>query len=405
MMIKRIIRNNMRRPLYSVAVLLFAAVLAVVLCYLYQSGVEEQASFEDSYASVPVTFRVTDLDGSKPRSIEGWIVDLFGERGLQPNLAPYVGQLHIRVSINGDFAYTGTDENGQPQEISTNKTLAGVSSLYVAEELTENWGGKVHWRDGYDESILNTEESVCLVPEGMKDVQQVMAHFEWQTYVGSGKYVTRTCDKTLQVVGYYVDKGNSRLYSPYLLVKQVHAQLGASKEIEELCAVLNDNNNLAALKETGAKWFAAPNPAGDKTPWGRFGFEYYSYAMDINDTMLTNLEYSMKNSMRLNQLASIAIFFMSAGAGFLTGFLVIRSRKREIALMRTMGASHPSIFAELALEQFACIVLGIILGGSYTLWQPMGRLCLFGAIYVSGLTVALLVFLRKNLLTTIKEDE
>ena len=126
--------------------------------------------------------------------------------------------------------------------------------------------------------------------------------------------------------------------------------------------------------------------------------------MDIDDSMLKSLEVSMKNSLRLNQLASAVVFALSAGAGFLTGFLVIRSRKREIGLMRTLGASHPSIFAELALEQMLCIALGIGLGGSYTLWEPVRQLIVFAAIYTAGLVVALLIFMRENLLATLKEE-
>ena len=73
--------------------------------------------------------------------------------------------------------------------------------------------------------------------------------------------------------------------------------------------------------------------------------------------------------------------------------------------MRTMGASAAAIFAEFALEQVLCLAAGVLLGGSYFLWQPLDRLALFGGIYTAGLAIALVIFLRKNLLTTIKEDE
>ena len=113
----------------------------------------------------------------------------------------------------------------------------------------------------------------------------------------------------------------------------------------------------------------------------------------------------MKSSMQLNKLASVVVFILSAGAGFFTGFLIIRARKREIALMRTLGASHAAIFLDLALEQTVCVLAGILLGGIVFLWQPIDRLAIFGGIYAAGLALALVIFLRKNLLTTIKEDE
>lgn len=406
-MFKRMIRNNLRRPLYSAAVLLFAMVMTVVLCYLHKAGEDELRSYEQTYASVPVTFRVTDLDGSKPDVIYGWLVDLFRGGGLHPHLESFVGQLHVRVSEDGSYTYTTTDKNGLPEERSGEVEVAGIGSFYVAEELTENWGGEVHWFEGFDESILAKEEWVCLVPESKKDVKQMEMTF---SYTFSSSLViqetqTRTIKKTLTVVGYYIDKGNSRFYCPYPTMEQIYAELGKSKEIEELCAVLNDNNRLPELRETAAYWFAEPNPSGEKTPWGRYTYEYYLYALDIDDYMLRSLESNMKSSMQLNQLASVAVFFLSAGAGFLTGFLVIRSKKREIALMRTMGASHPAIFLELALEQLLCIAAGIFLGGAFFLWQPLRKLALFGGIYCIGLSVALVIFLCKNLLTTIKEDE
>ena len=52
-----------------------------------------------------------------------------------------------------------------------------------------------------------------------------------------------------------------------------------------------------------------------------------------------------------------------------------------------------------------CVAVGTVLGGSYALWRPVGQLGLFLAIYFLGLSAALLIFLRRNLLTTMKEDE
>ena len=66
-MFQNILRRNLRQPLMGLAVLLFAAVLTVVLCYLHKSSQEELRSYEETYASVPVFFKVVDLDGSKPK--------------------------------------------------------------------------------------------------------------------------------------------------------------------------------------------------------------------------------------------------------------------------------------------------------------------------------------------------
>lgn len=395
-MLKRIFRRNTRQPLSNIAVILFAAVLAVVMCFLHSAAEAEQKSFEQTYASVPVFFKIVDLDGSKvkaPGGIEGWVVDLFTERGLQPNLSPFVEEIHTRVSY--PLVQYGSDQI----------TVTGITSTYVAEELTAGWGGSVHWREGYDESIFKSGEFVCVVPELLQEAQEVELTFTHLIYTDKTDPLVRRFTQTFKVVGYYTDPGNSRFYIPYPTMEWIHGKQGKSKAIEGLGAILNDNYQLDALREAAGQWFAEPNPTGAQTPWGRFDYEYYLYATDIDDTVLKNLSANIKNSMRLNSLASAVIFVLSAGAGFLTGFLVIRSRKREIVLMRTMGASQLSIYLELALEQLVCIALGIAIGGGYSLWQPILQLCLFGGIYYIGLTAALILFLRIDLLSTMKEDE
>ena len=402
--IRQILRRNIRQPVFALAVVLFAAVLTVVLCHLYKTEQEEQRSLAQTYASVPVTFRITELDGSLPSQVPGWIADLFTERGMGPNLAPFVGSLHVRINFGGSYYYTKTDESGAEREILDGCVFSGIHSLRVAEELTEDWGGKVCWYDGYDESILATEEPVCLVPESRKDLQELKLRFTYNT-MHNGITYDRTCEKVLKVAGYYIDEGNSNIYIPFELMDQCFSELGQPRTYCQVFAVLNDNTQLAALREAAAMWFAEPDPEGKLTEWGRFGYEYYLYALEIDDYMLQNLNTDMKNDQMLNKLASAVVFAMSAGAGFLTGFLVIRARKRDITLMRTLGASQISIFIEFSLEQVLCIAFGIVLGGWYTLWQPAQNLLLFGGIYFAGLTAALIVFLRRNLISNIKNDE
>jgi hypothetical protein len=73
--------------------------------------------------------------------------------------------------------------------------------------------------------------------------------------------------------------------------------------------------------------------------------------------------------------------------------------------MRTLGEANGRVYCSFALEQMVCVILGTAAGGAYFAWQPVGRLLLFALIYFVGLSAALLVFLRKNLLSTMKEDE
>lgn len=411
-MFRNLIRRNLRQPVAALAVLLLYAVLTVVLCHLYKSERDQIQSYTDTYASVPVFFKVVDLDGSKPKDfsgINGWTLDLMDSDWLEPSLYPYVKELHLRISLQG--TYRLEDSQGKSLlEIRGTQTTVGVSSTRVAEELTEGWGGKIFWHEGYDEHLLMGSDYVCIVPESMKHYQQIdMAyHYDyWPTDIVNdlGGSISMDVSHTFRIVGYYTDPGNTRIYCPYETLNGIHAALQKKKTIQEIGAILNDNTLLPQLKADAAQWFATPTPLGEPTAWGKYGYENYLYALDIDDALLTAMDTNLQNSLQLNHLFSVAIWFFSAGAGFLTGFLVIRARKRDIALMRALGTSQSRIFTEFLLEQMLCVFLGIALGGGYTLWQPLKDLVLLGLLYIVSLFASLTVFLRKNLLTTVKEDE
>lgn len=99
------------------------------------------------------------------------------------------------------------------------------------------------------------------------------------------------------------------------------------------------------------------------------------------------------------------VFVLATGAGAFVGFLVIRSRKRKIALMRALGTSNGRIYAIFALEQMFFVFLGTLAGEVKFMWTPALWLILFVCVYYVGLSVAIIITLRKNLLFSIKENE
>ena len=410
-MIKKIVRRIKRQPLPCIAVCLLAAVLSVSLCHLQHSLEEERLSFEQTCNSIPVHFKITELDGSKFRNGNGiakWAMNEFLLKDGDFNKLSR--ELFVRVDYKGVIPEEG-------KEAVPTTPFSGITSIGAAEELSPSRGSKVRWYDGYDESVFATNHLVCLVPEGFEGGDEIEVTFtgkEKQDLVIEGdkvnvsfRYVKHTV--TLTVVGRYTDEGNETVYCPYKTMTSLLDMIEIAKEtcVSYLGATLANTLDIEKLREVRAKWFAEPNPTGEQIPWeGEEAYaEYYLYALDIEDSLLRTLESNMKNSIFLNKFASVIVFILSAGAGFLTGFLIIRSRKREITLMRTVGESNREVYLNFALEQMACALVGIAFGGAYNMWNPIGQLLIFAVVYYVGLSVALAIFLSKNLLATIKEDE
>lgn len=389
---KRILRHIRREPLPPLAILLFAAVLSVLLCALRQNQVREQEDYERSYASVPVYFTVVDLDGTSPDdTIIGWAAELFyPESKLKPNFSEFANGLELKMQYHAYFSGTfGID-------------VTGTSSVRLVPELSEVHGGGIVWNEGFDESFFSSPDFSCLVPESFATEETITLRFDYTDLISNKKWSTT---ETFTVAGYTISRGGDQMYFSYQTLGKVLSKIRAPYPISGISATLNDNTQLGSLQEVADQWFARPNTTGARTAWGRYDYDYFPYALDIDDSLLNDLDATMVRSMRINRLSAFAIFCIAAAAGFLAGFLVIRARKRDLLLMRTMGCSHGKIFLELMAEQLLCTSTGVILGGSYALWQPLRQLALFLVIYCVGLCASMLVFLRTNLLAVIKEDE
>ena len=410
-MIKKIIKRIQRQPLPCVAVFLLAAILSFSLCYLQYSLEAERVSFEQTCNAIPVHFKITEFDGSKFAGEEGikkWALNEFILKDGDFN--KLAGEIYVRLDFKG---VVKTEENADKAVPTT--PISGITLLGAADELLPERGTSIRWYEGYDESIFATRENVCIVPEDFEGGDELEITFTGKEnldiIIGEGDdfelirtYVKHTA--TFKVVGRYTDEGNKRLYCPYKTMTTLLDSVELEKEgyVSYLGATLANSADVAKLREVRTEWFAEPNHKGEPT-LKQNGVDYYLYAMDIEDTLLRSIETNMKNSIFLNKFASVVVFILSATAGFLTGFLTIRSRKREIMLMRSVGESNRSVYFSYAIEQMACVLIGIAFGGAYNLWHPAIRLVIFAVVYYIGFSLALLLFLRKNLLITIKEDE
>lgn len=217
--------------------------------------------------------------------------------------------------------------------------------------------------------------------------------------------ITYETKRTLNVAGTYTGEGRLPVYVPFEMMKGIYPQLHEDCTVQVVRFRLVDNDMLEELREHRPIWFAEPNPMGEKTEWGKNGIPYYLFAMDIDDTLLRNAEHTMETSIMVNKVSTVVVFGLSVCAGFLVGFLMVRSRKKEIALLRTLGTPNFSIYLGFMLEQMLCILVGTALGGLAFRWQPINQLGFFAAVYFIGLSLALMIFLSKNLMTSLKEEE
>lgn len=399
-MLSQIIKRFLRAPLTALGVILLAAVLSGSLCALNAANIAEQARYHDTVENVEVKLYVTNLSGTRYDGLEipNWALNVFTSRLTENGLHEYVEDVQIRrVQKMTHFEYSS-----RPDEIiGLDGRLIGLTGLAVAPELGEMG---VTWFGENDASALATNRQVCVIPESLLPENhngrpfniKVTCEFTLWEYP---TYITRE----LSVIGTH-SSGNS-IYCPVGVTESIQEQFSNSEGIDSVQATLIDNSMIEEVREISKNWFAEPNPTGAKTSWDFSYYFYYPLALKIDDSQLLNAERTLKISLLINELCAVLVFALSAGASFFVGFLMIRSRKREIALMRTLGTPVVSVFLSFALEQLLCLAAGTAIGGGFFGFEPPERLITFAAVYFTGLCIALVIFLGKNLMTTLKEDE
>ncbi len=384
-----------RRPLEAIAVLLFTAVIALVLCGLHMGNEEARKQYEEIYTTIDVRCTVTNLAGDQSDKLPLSVATLGLFTGTyehgSSDLMPYVEDVQIKGSEK-------ILRNGKEY------TLTAITSTKIAPALWPENGCVIFWQDDYDERVFGGEELVCLIPEALaKELEEQGESVDTLPLFLEAEVPQFQTDYEgeLTIVGTYSSEDTTTIYLPWTSYVGIRRSCNSYENVQAIRATLRDNRTLAEFRAVASAHFVEPNP----NYAGRVDVDGFYQALDINDYQLKQADLTLRNSMRVNELVTLLVFVASALAGFFVGFLVIRSRKREITLMRTLGCSNGRIYEEFAMEQLLCILGGVLLGGGYTLWQPLWKLAVFAVVNFAGLSTALLVFLNVNLLATIKEDE
>lgn len=378
-----------RKPLVFVAVLLFTATIAMALCGLHSGNDTALAQYNDIYYEIDVRCTVTNLAGdqSDRLDIQPGTIALFTE---QSDLSDLLEDVHIKGSVDIVWNNEGY-------------TLVGITSTGIESKLWPENGCTIFWNENADIEFFANSKMECIIPgelqKKMLDAELSTAFFPF--HINATNPYETDYDGELTILGNYMGSNGRIIYCPWNTYVSILRSMGRYEVADSIYGTLRNNNDLSLLREVASRYFAEPNPS-------YVGFEVageYYCALDINDSQLSQAKTNLENSMTVNRIAAVLVLALSAAAGAFIGFLMIRNRKKEIALMRTMGTPNSRIYVSFVIEQMIFVVLGAIVGGSNFVWNPVSWLVLFVCVYFIGLSAALLAMLRKNLLTTLKEDE
>lgn len=341
--------------------LLFAAVSLCVACFLciYLGSIQKNQRQLDALAvSLPVTGKVTSGDGGQDLAL-----DISPHRVRAILDSPYASDVVVTVPLSFNL---GLEPPPGDLRVLESLDAAAANSLAAFPFLGPE---DFTYLEGYDSALLQGSQAVCIAKGGFLakhglalgdtvDLSLLLLRY------GDGGNVMAAVDHyasdSVRVVGVYsadqsyLLRGDTRpnLIFPYGYLAALPARTGLSAGSVSFRV---DAGHLNEFKEEMAKaGFVSPNP---RTPSGRLG-----KALSINDEHYVKTATQLGRSLSMLRAFLPPVFLATAAMGFAVSYLLTRGRRKEIAIMRTLGEGGRRIFVLLLLESGALTLAGGLLG-------------------------------------------
>ena len=321
MIIKTAWRNFVRNKWPSiVSVLISAALTAFILAFC--SSIEmNKLERENAYDTIEVNAYIAGASATREPSISEDVFQALMNSGF---IDSYTASM--KCSVNGQ------------------DTLKGVDSVDIDVSLKEYAAAQsIEWLEGYSESVFTSDEMVCVVPGWLS-----LQNGEIYTAVLSNGKGTHE----MTVVGIYgsglsaSSASGSIIYCPLATLKGIYEECGSTYHYNGLQMRLCNTRNLDKFK---ADMLA-------------LGLDRGGAKLVINDTLLNDVTSKLTQQINLLNALLPVLFALIIVIGFGASFILLRRRKREAAVMRSVGATRGNVLGILMAECAMQAVIGCVLG-------------------------------------------
>lgn len=400
MLAKTALKSIFRRKSKSTVVLLVSLAMALFIAMYANAIAEHLQTLDNLYVNIEVTAAFTDSYCKRKNDLN-----------LQEK---YILALEDSGFIRQEF-YTRymayqfepwDEEEAEQQTHVRNSRLVGANHIQAISSFSHAAMEMPQYLEGYDEALFAQEEPVCIVSSklGLNLGDEItMTVVEHPSNHSQGP---RHGIVTLTVVGVYPSQFADTIYCPWAVMDGIYTELGLPKTWDSANYLLKNTENLSELKSMlRTLHINSPGLSEDQVENLQPGFI-------INDNLLNNAVSSVKSYVAFMSALYPVIYLLCASIGFVISYLLVRLRKPELAIMRSVGTSRSRAFAFLFLEQSLLCLLGTALGMGITLalagTLALGQvLSILGYIlcYWLGTALAILMINRDNVVGILMEKE
>lgn len=380
--------------------------LVVLLLHTYLSNIaNNESQLQQLPEAIPVNGYVTTPDGSLKAGI--FIPDRIVQGFLD---SQYVKDLSLNVRLKA-----GIDEVVPGKWETLNLFLAGVNRLDAAvRDLKET---DVVWNAGEDSSILQGTEAKCIVSKELLErngwsLGDRIALCQYYYYRKDEKSTELFMDPletmVYEIAGYtdlrekWSPDGISvtpDILVPFHLVRGICRQKEIDFYADSISFWLSDTLQLNEFKkEMKALGLRDMAPLSDDHTLN-------GTALTVNDAAFIDSANHLRQVIDAVRAFFPFLLVLIVCVGYLVTLLLLHSRKKEVALLRSIGLGRWRCFRIFFMEQLLLVAAGVVLGsllsvliqGNYGADSVLSG-CLVGIFYMLGNSLAIWRILKVSVM-------
>lgn len=401
--IKRNISRHKKKSFLSILI----SGMIVLFLLLYISNIEKnQAQLIKLGRTIPITGSICNIDGSQDvgLQIDLEMLNKMRDTGL------------IKDEVTAMDIWAAMPNTYDKSALGCLCRFVGTNSFSIFSSFTPQ---DISFIDGYDESFLNGNEPVCILRDKFIDDENINLDEDLTIEVFASKYdkegeiiddFERLGLVKMKIIGIFKSKTQRRHEAPFIIspikfVESIYEGTNVRSYASAARFTLKDslkvNEFKSKMQEIG---FSSTNMQG--------GFSRVGKALTINDETFIMSATRLTESLNMLKSFKPLIFIIVAAIGFISSYLLMQSRQREFAIMRSLGTSKNKCFKIIFLESMVLVLLGSIIGAlvSYQIVDIHIKtagitLLSFIIFYMLGTAVALLLLNRFSVMTILSKTD
>lgn len=343
---------------------LLTILMDMLVVFLLHTCLSNIANNEQQLAmlpeAIPVNAYVTTADGSRQSGI--FIKDSLVQ-GLLDSACVDGLQMDVRLKAGIDRVIPG-------EWHTLNLFLEGVNCIEAIGGIKES---DVVWNTGEDASVLQGAEEKCIVSKELFDrkgwkLGDQVTLCQWYYYREDERY-PELFASPLQTTEYeiagYVDMTGKwgeqfvvppDVIVPFHAVRKAYAEEGipfyASSAAFQVADALSLNAFKQEMKDLGFRSVAPTEQ--DRSING--------VALNVNDAAFIGTAEHLRQVIDTVRAFFPFLLILIVGVGYLITLLLLQSRKKEMALLRSIGLNRYKCFLVFFVDQLTLIITGVVAG-------------------------------------------